>query len=119
MTENSVSIECNLGGVQNGYLGLILPPKQYVRVSGTAFVLTNDPSRTAHVPAWTLLTEEKRVLQEHTEQRRLYDKYRTVNSYLKNQLLTVFDNPFLYTINDEYTRYATRSTLDLIKHLYE
>ena len=41
------SIKCDLGGGQNVYLGLILPPKQYARISRTAFVLLPDPGRTA------------------------------------------------------------------------
>ena len=62
LTSNAASAECNLGGGQNGYLGLILPPEQYARVSGTAFVLPPDPGQTAHVPEWTVPTEEKRVI---------------------------------------------------------
>ena len=38
---------------------------------------------------------------------------------LKNQLLAVFDDPYLSTLKNEYTGYATRSTMDIITHLYE
>ena len=38
---------------------------------------------------------------------------------LKNQLLAVFDDPYLFKLKNEYTGYATSSTMDLIKHLYE
>ena len=27
LTANAASVECNLGGGQNGYLGLVLPPE--------------------------------------------------------------------------------------------
>ena len=67
LTVNTTSIKCDLDRGQNGYLGLILLPEQYAHVSGTAFVLPPDPGRTAQVPAWTLPTEEKRTLREHTE----------------------------------------------------
>ena len=43
-------------------------------------------------------TEEKRVLCEYTDQRRLYNEYKTVDAALKNQLLAVFDNPYLETL---------------------
>ena len=33
LTANAASIKCDLGGGQNGYLGLVLPPEQYARVS--------------------------------------------------------------------------------------
>ena len=68
---NADSIECELSGDQKGYLGLILPSKQYARVYRTAFVLLPGPGRTTHAPAWTAPTEETRVLHEHTEQRRM------------------------------------------------
>ena len=38
---------------------------------------------------------------------------------MKNQLLTVFDNPYLATLNNEYNGYATRSMIYLIAHPYE
>ena len=47
----------------------------------------------------------------------MYNEYRTVDSALKNQMLAVFGNPYLSTLKNEYTRYATRSTMDIIKHL--
>ena len=53
------------------------------------------------------------------EQRQMYKEYRTVNSALKNKLLAVFDNPYLSTLKNKYTRYATRSTMNLITRLYK
>ena len=66
-----------------------------------------------------MTTEEKRVIREHTYQRRLYNKYRNIDSVLKNQLLVVFDDPYLSTLNNRYTGYATRLTIDLLTYLYE
>ena len=34
-------------------------------------------------------------------------------------MLAVFEDPYLFTMKNEYTGYATRSTMDLIKHLYK
>ena len=65
LTVNAASIECDLGGGQNGYLGLILLPEQYERVYETAFFLPPEIGRTAHVPEWTPPMEKKRVLREH------------------------------------------------------
>ena len=49
----------------------------------------------------------------------MHDDYRTVDSALKNQLLAVFDDPYLETLKNEYTGYTTRSTMYLIAHIYE
>ena len=43
----------------------------------------------------------------------MYDEYRTVDSAFKNQLLTVFDDPYLATLKNKYTGYATRSIMVL------
>ena len=56
LTAKSASVKCKLGGGQNSYLSLILPPEQYAQVSVTAFVLPPDPGQTAHVPEWTAPT---------------------------------------------------------------
>ena len=62
LTLNAASGKCNLSGGHNSYFDLILPPEQYSCVSGTAFFLPPDPGQTAHVPEWTVPTEEKRVI---------------------------------------------------------
>ena len=49
----------------------------------------------------------------------LQDEYRTVDLALKNQLIAVFENLYLSTLNNEYIEYTTSYTMDLIKHLYE
>ena len=53
LTANVASIECNLGGGQKGYLGLILLPDQYACVYSTASFLPTNPGIMAQIPAWT------------------------------------------------------------------
>ena len=50
---NTASVESVLGRLQNGYLGLVLPPIQYTRLATAAFKRPPDPGRTATVPEWT------------------------------------------------------------------
>ena len=61
-TANAALVESNLGGGQNGYLGLILPPDQYSHISNIAFVCPSEPGITATVPAWTPPREEQFLL---------------------------------------------------------
>ena len=49
----------------------------------------------------------------------MYDEYRTVNASLKNQMLAVFDKLYLATFKNGYTEYSTRSTMDLLTHIYK
>ena len=59
---NAESAKRNLGGGQNGNLGLALPPDQYNRISNTPFVRPPDPGIMKTVPKWTTPGEEKRLL---------------------------------------------------------
>ena len=34
-------------------------------------------------------------------------------------MFEVFDDPYLSTLKNGYTKYATRSTMDLLTHLYK
>ena len=43
----------------------------------------------------------------------------TIDSDDKNQLLAVFDNPYLATPKNKYIGYTTRSTMEHIYHIYE
>ena len=41
-----------------------------------------------------------------------------VGTALKNHLASSFDDPYLSTLENGYMGYATKTTLELIKHLY-
>ena len=41
-----------------------------------------------------------------------------VNTALKNQLFYAFYKPYLSMLKKEYTGYATKTTLEIIQHIY-
>ena len=41
-----------------------------------------------------------------------------VDTALTNQLVYIFENPYLLTLKNTYTRYATKMTPDIITHIY-
>ena len=88
---NAESVESNLGGGENGYLGKVLPPKQYSFIFDTTFVRLPDPGRITTITAWKLHWEEKRLLQEYKEDRRRYKEFRVVDAALKNHLVSIFN----------------------------
>ena len=49
----------------------------------------------------------------------MYNKCRTVDTALKNQLVSSFHDPYLSTLKKLYTGYATKTKMDLIQHLYK
>ena len=118
LTANAASIECDLSGGQNGYIRIILLPEQYSRVSGNEFVRPSNLVRTAHISAWAQPTKEKRILRKHPEQIRLYNKCRTVNTALKNQLLASFDERYITRLKNDYMGYTPKTKMKLIHHLY-
>ena len=48
----------------------------------------------------------------------MYGELRAVCTALKNQLVYVFQDAYLLTLNNAYIGYATKSTLALLTHLY-
>ena len=100
LTANAASVESALGGGQNGYLGLVLLPGHYTRISTAAFERLPNPGRTATVPEWTTLGEENRILSKHTEARRKYNEGCAIETTLKNQIDTVFDDKYLLPLKN-------------------
>ena len=62
LTSNTALVQSNLGGGQNGYLRLILPPEEYSRVSDTTYVRLPDLGITETAPEWNPPEEKKRLL---------------------------------------------------------
>ena len=49
----------------------------------------------------------------------MHDKCRTVDTALKNQLVSSFDNPYISMMKNAYTGCAIKTTMELIQHLYK
>ena len=76
-----------------------------------------DPGRMATIPEWRQPGEEKINFQEHKEEGCIYNECRVVDTPLKNQIFSVFEDAYMLTIKDAYTGYTTNTTLNLITHL--
>ena len=49
----------------------------------------------------------------------MHDKCRTVDTALKNQLVSSFDNLYISMMKNTYTGCAMKTTMELIHHLYK
>ena len=49
----------------------------------------------------------------------MYNECRTVDTDLKNQLVSSFNDPYISTLKNVYTGYVKKSTMELITNLYE
>ena len=63
LTVNATLVGNNLGGGQNGYLGVFLIPEQYGCISSTAFVRPPNLGIMVTVPAWTPNGDYKHLFQ--------------------------------------------------------
>ena len=63
---NAASVPCELGGGNNGYLGIVLRPAEYAKVSATAF---NCPARPGPlvIPPRTPAYEQQRLREQHRD----------------------------------------------------
>ena len=66
-----------------------------------------------------MLREEKRIIREHAEQIKMYDKCRIVDTDLNNQIVSFFNKPYISTLKNAYTGYAKKLTMELITYLYD
>ena len=48
----------------------------------------------------------------------MHDDCRIVDTALKNQFVSAFDDPYLPTLKNLHTRYAMNNTMELIQHIY-
>ena len=65
LTANMLLVKRGLGGVQNVYLRIVLPPKQYASIVKTPFVHPPNPDKTSTIPERTPPGKDKHLPREH------------------------------------------------------
>ena len=65
LTANAALVKISLGRWQNGYLGVIPPPRKYACITSTPFVCLPNPLIMATVPPCMSTREKKSILLEH------------------------------------------------------
>ena len=118
---NAAVIPTTLGGGQHGHIGLIMPAPLYATLSNTPFIFPADPGPLPQFSPNIQYTAVHRdtIIQEHKEQRHLYDTITNVDLALKKLVLAAIDDVYLNEKKHRYTGYLNISTLDLLTHLMQ
>lgn len=91
---NAGKVQCDLGGGNNGHLGLVLTPEEYITVSATPHVRPIHPGVVA--PTGTTQYQSTVLRDEHKENIRLFREANVVEEALLKQLSNAL--PTLYLI---------------------
>ena len=116
---NTASIPTTFGGGNHGYLGLILSPAAYTAVTATQFVEPIYPGQHPNVPAGTSAANTSTLVRRHTEDLRQWREFKTVNTALKNLLLTTIDDIYVRALKDRHVGYMNQSTRTILHHLFD
>ena len=116
---NAASIPTTFGGGNHGYLGLILSPAAYTAVTATQFVEPIYPGQHPNVPAGTSAANTSTLVRRHTEDLCQWREFKTVNTALKNLLLTTIDDIYVRALKDRHVGYMNQSTRTILHHLFD
>ena len=103
LTAKAPSIKIPCSGGQNGHIGIVLTTTQYALVSQDPFIRPTNPGCTPHIQEWTTSLDNKALLREHAKQHQKYNKCCNIDAILQNQLLTAFENTYLYPLKNAFT----------------
>ena len=115
---NARSVRTTLGGGQHGYLGLLLPRKQYeVLAQNTPFQAPLHPGQLI-IPPFQLPHVTQQIISQHTEAVRLYNECYHVGQALRKQIVTAIDDSYLAALKDRHTNTITVPLTDIILYLF-
>ena len=116
--QNARAIPCDLGGGNNGHLGLIMTPAAYLtRPGAEVFVPPESPGLLTAPPAaanQAVAAEHKRV---HNNQLMVFQLYQSVRTALINQITAAVDHTFLQALCDADFGFHDVQPYELLAHL--
>ena len=99
---NTASVDCDLGGGDHGYLGLVLAPQEYRKISQTEFkVPTYPPALT--IPSGTDPVVALNRRTKHTEERDAHRRCKEVEKALLRHIQNAMDEEWLDSLINEDT----------------
>ena len=101
---NSGDVATILGGGNFGYLGLVLSPAEYARVSPeTPFVRPTNPPPLV-IPQNTTQHAATRMREDHTEELRQFRECEDVEAALKKQIVAAIEDKYTKFYRNRYTQ---------------
>ena len=113
---NAGKVQCDLGGGNNGHLGLILTDEEYARVSNTPYVRPVHPGPVA--PVGTTQYQSTILRDEHKENIRLYREANAVEEALLKQLSSALPDLYLKQYRNKYSNKITTPLRTILRDLF-
>ena len=116
---NVATIKTLLGGGRPGHLGLIMKEVLYVTLSGTPFIVPQDPGPlSVFNPNQTYMAAARdTVVREHKEMRHIYENCNNVDLACKGLILDAVDEVYLGEKRNKFTGYLSVTAKEMLKHL--
>jgi hypothetical protein len=118
LEENATSIECSLGGGNEGYLGALLSAADYAAIPNTMpFIPPVNPEHTAPqvAGAAAAIANQTRIFDE---QYRQYHEYNDVTKALRKQLVGAIDEAYIIALKHDRSMYNAVPLHQMLTHLY-
>jgi hypothetical protein len=115
---NAASVVSKLGGGTHGLLGLVLPTATYTTLTNVHFNAPNNPGTTPNLADGGTTAQINEAVRQHKENLRIWRKYNATNKALQQQLINIFDEPYIRGLRDQHTGYNNISAMHIVTHLY-
>ena len=102
LIENITSIRSELGGVQHGYLDLMLSTAKYNAITGYYFTPHANLGPFPEFPPTQTQPQIAQINATHKSQLRLWREQEIVKRAIKNQLTNVFNPRHIADLHDNY-----------------
>ena len=102
LTANASSVDCDLGGGDHGYLGLVLSDADYGALTGHAFVPPAFPGPLA-IPPGLDAVQAAQAVEHHRESQLNYKECKDVEKALQRHILTSMERKYLRPLINEDT----------------
>ena len=116
---NASSVHTDLGGGEDGHLGLVCAPAAYRALvpEGTAYVRPVNPGRLQLLPTMTQYAIAQ-ARDEHAETTRVFREVLGVERALRQQLVTAIDPKYLRALRTPGTNKLTQTIPEIFDHLF-
>ena len=118
LTANASSIECDLGGGDHGYLGLVLTDVEYAAIPGTVPFIPPIFPAVLNIPATANAVQALQAQEDHIEEKRAYLECKNVEKALLRYIQDALDERYIEPLVDEYTNLLTQDIPDVLDYLF-
>ena len=115
---NAASVDSNLGGGDHGYLGLVLPRREYQKIATTEFKVPDYPAPLS-IPANTDSVAALNLRTKHKEKQDAHKRCKDVERALLRHVQSAMDEEWLDTLINEDTQLIEDDIEDVITYLEE